>query len=346
MSTSPIPLFNALGVNPQPGNPNMSLSDLFGSAGDPIVPTAQSLAFLPHLDGTYGTSTGGGAGGSAQSAQQAQQAQQQADAYSYLDNQAGQLRGLLGRTDTGLSQGLEGLNNQYTSNVNQQTNQKNQADQNFTDQSIQTTKDREAGYGTADRNANNGYRSLAQIIGRASGTGSTAFQDVLPNAVGKDLTQKRGDINTTYAQNQAGIKRGRDETALSFDNILADLANQRNAGEQGLRSGIEGQRQGINNQLAQNAQQRVQAGNGGAEAALAAAQPYQTAIDSSRNSVEGFFNQFKPTITAQKAAISTPDLAAYKVDRSNVNAQQQGVPDGTNPYSDILRRKLQENSVA
>ena len=186
---------------------------------------------------------------------------------------------------------------------------------------------------------------MAQIIGRASGTGSSAFQDVLPDAVGKDLTQKRGDINTTYAQNQAGIKRGRDETALSFDNILADLANQRNAGEQGLRTGIEGQRQGINDQLAQNAQQRVQAGNGGAAQALAAAQPYQSAIDNSRNSVESFFNQFKPTITAGRAAISTPDLAAYNVDRSNVNAQQQGVADGTNPYSDILKRKLRESAV-
>lgn len=243
------------------------------------------------------------------------------------------LNDLLGRTDTGLAQGLEGLNDSYQSNLNQQQNQENQALQDYGDQRTQTNKDKLGAYDTINKNANNGYRSLAQIIGRASGTGSSAFQDLLPDVVGRDTSSKRGDANQTYATNLGNIDTAQKKTENSFANILADLANQRNAQEQQLRTGVEQQKQSI---LGQQQQLQSQAGNAGAANAL------QPQIENSRNAVESFFNQFKPTITPQQAAIAAPDLSQYSVDRSNVNAQQQGAPDPTNPYADILRKKLQD----
>lgn len=271
----------------------------------------------------------------AYSADQLAAQQQAAQANAYVDQQLANLNDLLGRTDTSLNQGLEGLNSSYQGSVNQQNNALAQANQDYTDKRVATNKDKLGAYNTINKNANNGYRSLSQIIGRAAGTGSSAFQEALPDAIGKDISGKRGEANTTYATNLGNIDTAQKKTELSFQQILQDLANQRAAQEQQLRSGVEGQRQNILGQ-----QQQLQASRGN----LAGAQALQPQIEQSRNSVESFFNQFKPTYTAQQAAIAAPDLSQYNVDRSVVNAQQAG-GNASNPYADILRKKLQEQSL-
>lgn len=263
---------------------------------------------------------------------------------AYLDTQANDLRSLLGRTDTGLNQGLEKLNGSYQSQVNGANSQQAQATQDYADKRVATNKDKLGAYNTLNKNANNGYRSLAQIIGRASGSGSSAFQEALPDAVGRELSAGRSDANDIYAENLGQVDTAQKKTDQSFAEILRDLADQRNNQEQSLRTGIEGQRQNINSQLQQNAAQRAQNNGGGYEAVKAAQSPFQSAIDNSRNSVESFFNQFKPQVQAQQAAIAAPDLSAYEVDRAEVNAQNQGASDPTNPYSEILRKRLQEQS--
>lgn len=262
-------------------------------------------------------------------------AQQAAQANAYVDSQIANLNDLLGRTDTSLNQGLEQLNSSYQGSVNQQNNQLAQANQDYSDKRVATNKDKLGAYNTINKNANNGYRSLSQIIGRASGTGSSAFQEALPDAIGKDIGSKRGEANTTYASNMGNIDTAQKKTELSFQQILQDLANQRQAQEQSLRTGVEQQKQSILSQ-----QQALQAQRGN----LAGAQALQPQIEGSRNAVDSFFQQFKPTYTAQQAAIAAPDLGKYNVDRSVVNAQNQG-GNTANPYADILRKKLQEQAV-
>lgn len=263
-----------------------------------------------------------------------------------LDSQSNDLNSLLGRTDTGLNQGLSQLNNSYTSNVNQQQNQENQALQDYADSRTQTNQDKLGAYDQINQNENNGYNSLAQIIGRSAGTGSSAFQDLLPNVIGKDTSAKRGTADTTYATNLGSIDDAQAKTQNSFANILADLANQRAQQEQTLRTGVEQQKQNLDSQLQSVAAQKAEAQGGGYAQVAAAEQPFQSAIDSSRDAVQNFFNQFQPTVTPQQAAIAAPSLAGYAVDRSNVNAADSGVADPTNPYADILRKKLQDDSSA
>lgn len=257
---------------------------------------------------------------------------QQANALT--DQQIASLNDLLGRTDVSLNQGLQQLESGYQGNVNQQNNQKAQALQDYQDKRVATNKDKLGAYNTINKNANNGFRSLGQIIGRAAGTGSSAFQEALPNAIGRETSSKRGDANTTYASNLGNIDTAQKKTENSFAQILQDLANQRLQQEQSLRTGVESQRQNILGQ-----QQALQAQRGN----LAGVQALQPQIEQSRNTVESFFNQFRPTYTAQQAPIAAADLSAYNVDRSNVNAAQQG-GDATNPYAEILRKKLQEGA--
>lgn len=319
---------SAFSVTPQPTvpKPAQSMPNYTGTTNaDGDVLSAQD--WNPYT-GTYGT-------GSAASP---------AD-LAFLDANEAQLRDLLGRTDTGLNQGLEKLNNDYQGTVNQTNGQKAQALQDYQDNRVTTTKDKMTGYDRINKGANTGYRSLAQIIGRGAGTASSAFQDVLPDVIGRDTSAKRGEVNQVYANNLGQIDNAQKKTELSFENILSDLQRQRQAGEQDLRTGIEGQRQSINGQLGQIAGQRAQANGGGYAAVLAAQQPTQNAITNSRSAVESFFNQFKAPIQAGQATVAAPDLSQYTVDKSNVNAANQGSPDPTNPYSDLLRKKLQEQAV-
>lgn len=245
-----------------------------------------------------------------------------ADDISFLEDQAAQLRALLGRTDTGLSQGLTQNQDQYDQQVGGAT-----ADR--AKQVVGQNTAKLGAYNQIDRNAGNGYRSLAQIIGRASGTGSSAFRDLLPNVIGKDTSSKRQAATTTYGTNLSNIDD-------SFQNVLADLLRQRKTNEESLRSGIETRRQDINGQLATNAGQTATAKGGGYAAVKAAQGPFQAAIDNSRNQVESFFNQLRTPYTPQ--AIS-PNLAAYTTDRATINTQNQG-GDTSNPYSSLLRKKL------
>lgn len=330
--------------DPTPGF-NLGVSDAYNKATGQANNLGSKPSTASNPLGTSSTSTGKNAAAAIKSSTQ-QGTDEVNDPYSAgsaqnaADNAAYQggvtnLNDLLGRLDPGLNQGLSQLNDSYQNNVNQQTNQENQALQDYSDQRIQTNQDKLGAYNTINKNANNGYRSLAQIIGRASGTGSTAFQELLPDVVGRDTSAKRGDANQVFASNLGNIDTAQKKTENSFAQILADIANQRNAGEQQLRTGVEQQRQGL---LGQQQQLEAQRGNAAGVSAL------QGQIGNSRNAVESFFNQFKPTITAQQAAIAAPDLNQYSVDRSNVNAQQSG-GNPANPYADILRKKLQEQNA-
>ncbi len=258
----------------------------------------------------------------------------------FLGDQGNQLRDLLARTQTGLDQGLQQNEDQYNTQVGNADEDKQRQYANYEDQRVGQNKGKLDTFQTIDRNANNGFRSLSQIIGRAAGRGSSAFQDLLPNVIGKDTSTKRSAANTTYGTNLANIDKSQGQYDISFSDMLDDLLKQKKTNESTLRTGIEGQRQTINGQLGKNAADIAQT-NGGDYAAIKAAQdPYQNAINSSRDAVEGFFNTFRTPFTPKTAVAATPDLAGYTADRSAINAAGQG-GDPTNPYSSLLRKKLQ-----
>jgi len=291
--------------------------NMIGTAAGVLRPQGGYTAPAPQQSGSTGPGnlTGGGGGGG--------YAQPSAQDLAFLSDQEAQLRSLLGRTDTGLNQGLTKNNDQYNEQVGRSTTDKNNqvGDQN---------KARLDAYGTINRNARAGLNSLRSIVGRAGGTGSSAYKELLPNIVGKDTSSKRFSATENYDTNLSKID-------TSFQDVLGNLLKQKKDNEESLRSGIETQRQDINSKLAQNAAQRAQALGGGYEAVKAAQAPYQQAIENSRNQVENFFNQFRTQYVAPELKA---DVNPYETDRAAVNAGQSGA-DSTNPYGQLLRKKLQ-----
>lgn len=322
------PYVNYKGVS-NPADPNRTAPLLFPNAGTGATQQADPGA-------------GSGAYAGSDGAQAASDAETKAQNAAYLDDQEGQLNGLLGRVDTGLTQGLDKLNSDYQNSVNQQGTLHNQANSDYQDKRVATTKDRQNNYETINKGANTGYRSLAQIVGRNSGTGGTFFNQLLPNVIGRDVSGKRTAANETFATNQGNIDTAQKKTDLSFENILSDLARQRQSGEGDVRSGIEGQRQALLEQIKGVRTQRVQNDGGGYEAVRAAQAPLNAQLNSSRDNVSRFFDQFKPGVQAQQAAVAQADIGQYTADRSNINAQNAGGNVTDNPYSELLKKRLQE----
>jgi len=269
-------------------------------------------------------------------------AQAQSDTLASLADQRSQLQGLLGRTEVGLSQGLTRNQDDYNTEVGGANNAKALQYGNFADKRLSNNENKQSAYGTINRNANAGYRSLAQIIGRASGTGSSAFRDLLPNVIGQDTSSKRRAANENFGRNLQGIDKAQGQYDISFESVLADLLKQKKDNEATLRTGVEGQRQGINSQLAQNAAQDAEARGGGFAAVRAASQPFQDSINSSRDTVQSFFDQFRTPFAQKQAVAPTPELSQYTTDRSVVNQQAQGGGDASNPYAQLLRKRLQQ----
>lgn len=268
-----------------------------------------------------------------------------ADNLAFFNDQEAQLRSLLGRTDTGLAQGLTRNEDVYNREYGEAEREKERAYSGFQDKRVQTNQDKLGAYGRINQGANTGFRSLGQIIGRAAGTGSSAFRDLLPDVIGRDVSGKRRATTETYGRNLQNIDKAQGQYDISFGDVLSDLLRQKRENEENLRGGIEGQRQTINQQLAQNAAERAKAQGGGYAAAKVAAAPFQQAIEGSRNAVESFFNQFRTPYQRQAAVAASPELGQYTVDRSAINANTQPGVDPTNPYSALLRRRLQEGVV-
>lgn len=236
---------------------------------------------------------------------------------------SGQLNSLLATVNNTLDQGVAKNNDQYNQQVNNANTSRAQTLAGYGDQRISQNQAKQSAYDTINQNANTGYNSLAQLIGRSAGTGSSAFQQLLPNVIGKDTSSKHQAATDTYGQNLAGIDKAQNQYDIGFQNTLQDLFNQKKQNEGDLNIGAQNQRLNLQNQFATSPQQAV------------------SNIDNSRNAVQSFFDQFRPQYSASQAVAPTPDMAAYNTDRSAVNAQQQGGADPTNPYSQLLRKKLQ-----
>jgi hypothetical protein len=235
---------------------------------------------------------------------------------------------------------LQKNEDEYTTQTGDAGRDKERAYAGYAEQKVAQNQGKLDAQNTNNRNAGIGYRSLSQIIGRAAGRGSSAFRDLLPDVVGKDLSSKQRDVSETTGRNMQGIDKARGEYDSSFEGVLADLLKQKKDNEANAKTAFADKRIGVNNQLADVAGQRAIAQGGGYAQVKAAQQPFQDTINQTQNTVEGFFNQYRTPYVRQQAVATAPELSGYTTDRASINAQAQG-GDSNNPYSQLLRKKLQ-----
>jgi hypothetical protein len=200
-------------------------------------------------------------------------------------------------------------------------------------------------YSQINNAANKGYNSLASILGRASGTGSSAFQQLLPNLIGKDVFSKRTAANNVYGENVRGIDQAEKGYLTSFDELLDDLKRQKDDNERQLLTGVNETRANINSKLATAAGQLAAARGGGVAQIRAAQDPYSAQVTESRNTIDSLFDKYFRPYTPKQVTAAAPELSNYTMDRSLINAGKQGAVDPTNPYADMLRKRLSEEQI-
>lgn len=204
-----------------------------------------------------------------------------------------------------------------------------------------TTRGKLDAVGNVDTNARVLNNSLRQILGLASGSGSSAYQITAPNAVARDASIKRAGVGDAYAENFRDLDVAETRAKSAFEQLLEDLERQRNTSERDFRTGVGEQRNAIEEQLADVARERALLQGGGYDQARMASQPFEARINERNISLDSLFDKFRNPFKVNPVKVDTPELRDYNVDRTAIN-QQTGQMDPGAPYRQFLPRKDEE----
>lgn len=265
-----------------------------------------------------------------------------------IDSQMGRLNGALGSADTQLNHGLDNINTQY----GQQQNAANTTHSRAL-QDLQTNEQNDnQGHMQAIDQVNTKARTLAnsvrQMIGNASGSGSSAYQVTAPDAVQRQADLQSQDINNSFGQNITALHTTRDRNNEDYNTLLGSLNSAKNGAISSLRDGILGQKNQIQGQLADLAAQRAAYAGGGAAAVAAATHPYEASIATNQAAIDNLYNQYKtPFNGIQPLTYTAPTLRDYATGKTSVAAGQDGMQSNTvatyNPLA--TWNKQDDNSI-
>lgn len=286
--------------------------------------------------------TGGGGGGGGYSAPVDPYAAQRAEDNSFLNDQEGQLRALLGRADTSLGQGITNLNNSYNASRTNATEDQNRTLRDYGVKREDTIRDKQSSIGKVNTNARTLSNSVRSIIGRASGSGSSAFQLAAPNAVSREASGQRTNVLETFGRNFRNLDTAENDAKFKYDKLLKDLEAQRGQREYDLRAGIDSQKNALSEKLANVAGERARVNGGGYGAVRTAQQPYQNEINTRQSELDRLFTQFNPTISYAPVDVQKPELSPYTVDRAAIGANQAQGADQYSPYSQFLKKRQEQ----
>lgn len=261
-----------------------------------------------------------------------------------LDSQQGQLQSMLGRTDNTLNQGLTSINDSFNRESTRTNEQRSRALEDFGIRREDDVRNKNTNINKVNTNARTLNDSVRRILGLASGSGSSAYQLAAPGAVARTATLNRTGVLENYAKNDRNITVAEDRAKVDFENLLADLAAQKNDKERSLRQGVLENQQDINSKLANIAAQRAALQGGGYAQVKNAIAPYQDQINQRSAQLDSLFNQFRnATYNVKPVEVQKPDLKDYMVDRAAI-AQNTGPQSQYNPYSAFLQPKKEEQN--
>jgi hypothetical protein len=277
--------------------------------------------------GGYQGAAGGGGAGANNSASLAQ-----------LADQESLLQQLLGRSGTLLNQGLTQLGDDYNHELSSANTQRSRALEDFATKQTQTELAKNSALDRTDTNARTLANSVRQRIGQASGSGSSAYQLVAPQAIARQASQNRQGVQENYAQNFQALDTAKNRAGQDFDSLLSDLATQKAQKEKGLREGILTQEQGAYGSLADIARQRAALQGGGMGAIRAASAPYQAQVSQRQSAIDDLFNKYRTPYAVKPVNVQAPNLSDYVVNGAKIgnNAPQ------AQTQTDILKKQLQD----
>ena len=252
---------------------------------------------------------------------------------AYLDDQQARLERQLGRTNTYLSQGLAELMDSYNKSRTSANQQRGRELENLGLQREDTTRKKDS---TLDR-VNTGARTLADSlrrkIGMASGSGSSAYQIAAPGAVARQASEQRGDVMEDFGTNFRNLDLTERRANEDYNTLFESLEADKKSRERALRQGIEEQRLGVDQSLAELARQRALVKGGGYDQVKQAMSKYTDRMTDREKTIDSLFNKYRSVGKFQPVKVNAPQLRDYTVDKAAIQANQQaGTQDPYAPY--------------
>lgn len=260
-----------------------------------------------------------------------------------LASQEGQLRDFLNGAGGQLDQGLSTVNDDAIRLRN-----KNNADRGRTLEDFDVrTQDTERAKGSSleriDTDARVQANSLRNIIGRASGSGSSAYQITAPGAVARDASIDRQDVQEDFGANFRDLTTAKKRADDDYSFADEDITRQAKEKEKGLREGVMTAQNDASASLADIARRKtaLQGGN-----PMGAGAGYDADIATRRKAIDSLFGQYRTPIQAKAVTVNNPTLRDYVTDPGDIGGTGQPgeAPAGTSPYSSFLKRRDEDFS--
>lgn len=257
-----------------------------------------------------------------------------------LAAQEGQLRDFLASSGGQLDQGVSSINDDAARLRAKNAQDRGRSDQDFAIRTEDTQRAKDDKFDSIDTNARVQANSLRNIVGRASGSGSSAYKLAVPGAITRDASLDRQGVQEDFGANFRDLTLAKKRVGEDFDESDQDVNRQVNDKTRALREGILTAQNDASGSLADIARRRaaVQGGN-----VAAAGAGFDADVSNRRQAINSLFNTYKTPLQARAVDTTAPSLRDYVTDGTAVAAPAaEGVPAGTSPYSSFLKKRDEE----
>lgn len=252
---------------------------------------------------------------------------------AYLDSQKSRLQGQYGKADTALSQGLKELLDSYNNARSDANFQRGRELENLGLKREDTTRAKDKSLDRVNDNARTLRDSLLRRIGMASGSDSSAYRFAAPTAVAREASGQRGDVMEDFGVNFRNLALTERRAEEDYDKLLEAIDTDKRGREGKLRSGIELQRQGIDESMAELEAQRQRLLGGGYNQVRSALAPIEDRIASRDKTINSLFDKYRTVGKFNPVKVNMPNLRDYMFDKAAVQTNEQaGTQDPYAPY--------------
>lgn len=260
----------------------------------------------------------------------------------YLDTQKSLYESLYGKLDDTRSDGIQNLKDQYQLGLNKANTSRSRVLEGYQTKEEDTKRSKVNAFNNVDQNTNSLANSVRRLLGLAGAAGSSAALYDLPAGIAREASRNRGNVMSDFATNMRGLDQARKYSEDDYNALLGDLERQKATGTENFEAGILGQRQNIQNTLADIAARRAKLLGQDPNSAL---RGYQEKYLNFQDQIQGLPEKYRKAVQARDVAVKPVSLKDYMVDRAAINANRQMGQDPASPYAQFLKKQQEEEEL-
>lgn len=261
-----------------------------------------------------------GGGGSAGTAQD------KADEQAYWQDQLANADQQLGRLPGQLDSGNRNIDSSYQSAYDRLVGDKEVTNRDYTTKRGQTVEDNISAKNNINASVRNRNTGLQRLLGSKGAGNSSAAQILAPYAAAKEGSSQRNQVNTAYSRNIGGLDTAWGDYEKDWQDSSNDLVTQRDTQKRTLQSGIAQSEAKLQEEKANAAVQRAQAGGQNYTQARNARAPYMSRINQLIQQIDSLGTN--PALQARATTYKAPDLQQYTYDKYAAPSVGSGVDPG------------------